>query len=492
MWKWSTESDWRTPEIYTVCQGFVPTSDGAYISEPVAVAPNSAYTLYPYSALGEDLSGVVRLYHGSSTKLYQGSTDVTRSSGGDYSREAWRFGFFGNIVIAVNGANGDVPQAMTMGGANFAALAGSPPKAAFIAVQTNAVLLFKYNDGSDYPDGWWASDIGDHTTWTPASSNEAANGRLISTPGAITGAVAFGNYVLAFKRSSVYRLSYVGGEVKWLVELLRGDIGAGRQDWIINTGDAVYFLGENGAWVFDGASFTRIDGGVWGGAGIGRQLNYRLATTTYSWSHHLPNFGVVEFGGYDGVGGSVYGFRYNYKSGLWSQIAQTMGIATYSQRGAPYGCTNRLWYYLAGSLYTVGSVSAASQDAWIVCGSDNKLYWRTGRPSTAASAIAQTLTTGFIGDHKINTEIRRVWPILGYDPIYHGADSASATFTLTPYSGSSPIGSFTAGSAVSSSGNVPRFDLLKTARFHYFTVANTATGWKIHGLEIDSRKAGSE
>jgi hypothetical protein len=87
-------------------------------------------------SFGRDNAGNVYNYAGTVSKLYQqapGSSsyvDSTRAVGGAYATNTsdwWEFVQWGNTMIATNGA--DAPQVVTLGGANFAALAGSPPKA---------------------------------------------------------------------------------------------------------------------------------------------------------------------------------------------------------------------------------------------------------------------------------------------------------------------------------------------------------------------------
>jgi hypothetical protein len=122
---------------------------------------------------------------------------------------------YGDVIIGTMGTGN--PTVKSTGG-NFSALAGAP-NASIICTQSNAVLLFNTATAAN---AWATSDIGDYTNW---ATGEAASGTLYQTPGAITAAVPFGNDVIVFKENAIYRMRYVGGVVKWTVELLLNGIG---------------------------------------------------------------------------------------------------------------------------------------------------------------------------------------------------------------------------------------------------------------------------
>lgn len=127
---------------------------------------------------------------------------------------------YGSIVILVNGVS--QPTVSSSGG-NFSALAGAP-RAEIVVVQSNAVVCFNTNANVD---GWHASDVGDYTNWT---TGESASGRIITTPGPILAAVPFGRDILVFKSSAIYRMTYVGGVVKWQISIAWNGLGVAYSD----------------------------------------------------------------------------------------------------------------------------------------------------------------------------------------------------------------------------------------------------------------------
>lgn len=179
---------------------------------PVAAALPSA----PKGAISVRSGSTSTVYAGSATKLYQigtTNTDVTRLSGGDYSSGTtdWRFARKGEKVIATNYL--DAVQVISISGANFAALGGSPPKAKFIATNENFVFLANIDDAVDgirtTRVHWSAFD--DITSWTPGTGQsdiedlESDGGPVMSLYG--------GTIPIALQLHSISRFDYVGPDL---------------------------------------------------------------------------------------------------------------------------------------------------------------------------------------------------------------------------------------------------------------------------------------
>lgn len=254
-----------TPGVWMWAFNMLPMRSGAYypgnICATVATTgpATPGTTLRAWCALLPADTAVG--YVGTTTKLYtyDASTTFTdKSVGGGYTSTAtdWSFAQYGNISLATNRV--DNLQFRDASTANaFAAVGGSPPKSRIIVTQAEQVLLFDLNDGAEKPDAFAACAPGDYTDWSGAGATTAT--RLRHRPGGIKAAVAFRDYVLVFKRSSVYRLTYTGSNTyKWRVELIAIGRGAWGKHDVVNCGDVVIFSGPGGAWSFDGASFRPI------------------------------------------------------------------------------------------------------------------------------------------------------------------------------------------------------------------------------------------
>ena len=250
-------------------------------------------------------------------------------------------------------------------------------------------------------------------------------------------------------------------------------------------------MGRAGAYRFDGYNFQRIDDGVWGGnsatpqgGGVGL-FAQNLSVST----------GRI-FGQFDSatdcciwwlVSGSTTldGLAYNTKTGLWGRIGTAVGVSGVTAIGCPYPMARR--ELMAGGLF---SGANGTDTAWLLFGSDSNFYSLSEPNSLASTAASAYVTTGKIGAFDHMTEVSRVIPLLipnrlqSRDP----DDAVDATFTLTPYTADSALEAMTAGTDVSSSTDLKRFDYMKSARFHAFKIANATHDWKIMGVDVKARK----
>src|SRR5262245_7094909 len=130
-------------------QNAVPQADGyAPFKSLSAVSASLGATCRGYFC-GRKKDGSVLIFAATSTKLFRlDNTDFTwddvSAGGGSYSAltnsAQWQFAQFGDLIIAVQQAV--VPQSYNLtSSSEFAALAGSPPQAAYIAVLNRFVFL---------------------------------------------------------------------------------------------------------------------------------------------------------------------------------------------------------------------------------------------------------------------------------------------------------------------------------------------------------------
>lgn len=209
-----TQSPGPQEIVYSITGGFFPTNNFG-----MKRSPGASTTSYTASIAGVALGaamvsksdGTNRLIVGSQKKLEEanGTTGWTdRSNATTYSAtDIWTFAQFGDDTIATS--KNDPVQVST--GAGFSDLGGSPPKAKFVVVQSNVVLLLNINDGTDRPDWWASSDQNSDSTWTAAATNFADKDRLYGgIGGPITAAGTWQSEVLAWKRNAMYRGRFTG------------------------------------------------------------------------------------------------------------------------------------------------------------------------------------------------------------------------------------------------------------------------------------------
>lgn len=203
-------------------------------------------------AITRKLDNSRRLFATTQTEIYEGSGGAwtARAAGtpdiGSTAR--WALGQFGDYTLAT--AKTVNLQASSSGA--FSAVSGAP-KASCLATGQGFVMLADYNDGSDVPDGWYCSGIYDHTAWTPSVTTQCTKGRLVDTPGAITGLVGYGSTFVAFKQDSMYLANYVGAPSVFQWQLIPGVVGCRSKDAICTAGPQVYFMGNDNFYLFEGS-----------------------------------------------------------------------------------------------------------------------------------------------------------------------------------------------------------------------------------------------
>lgn len=258
------------PDLGLAVSGAIPDRGGNFIPtvNGVSAPPSPINAGFPAivdpvrgAAVVRLIDDTTRFFVGTQTALFEGTGSLTytnQSKGGGYvggAENRWCFVQFGNDTIATNRT--DAMQVSNISGA-FADLGGSPPKASIVETCQGFVLAFDYNDGvNDYPDGWWCSALRNDASWTPSIATQAANSRLLDTPGKITAAKRLGNVMVAYKQRSMYLGTYVGPPTIWDWQLIPGDVGCVSNEAIltiiIDDVPCHIFAGFDGLYIFDGS-----------------------------------------------------------------------------------------------------------------------------------------------------------------------------------------------------------------------------------------------
>ncbi|MFM0554813.1 hypothetical protein P0D69_28155 [Paraburkholderia sediminicola] len=102
-------------------------------------------------------------------------------------------------------------------------------------------------------DFWFASGIYDHTQWDYTNEQTlCAYGQLIDTPGPITAGTSLGPNAILFKSNSMYFGTQTGYPVGWDFQAISKSIGAPCQEAVVNTGTALYFIGTDDFYAYQG------------------------------------------------------------------------------------------------------------------------------------------------------------------------------------------------------------------------------------------------
>lgn len=468
--------------IITGGSGIIPTING--------ISPVKSLTTAGYPALGSSCRGaaVVRLvddsrrfFAGTQTNLYEGtSLSYNDVSSGAYTGgvdNRWRFAQFGNDTIATNYT--DAMQVSNTSG-SFTALGGTPPKAAIVETCSGFVLAFDYNDGVNiYHDGWWCSALQNDASWSPSIATQAANGRLLDTPGSIRAAKALGNIMVAYKERSMYLGFNDGPPVIWRWALVPGEVGAVSQEAVVNVlingSPAQIFAGYDDFYIFDGTKPVSIGNPLrkWYNTNSNAQWRYKTQAM------HDPANRQVYFYLPDSSGNLTICIVYNYKVDKWGILGTISAVEAaiqYLSAGTTY---NGL-----GSLYsTYDSLPSIAYDSpfWTsgapvagIYDSTHTLYTYSGTPASS------TINCSFSGGGDQFTTLTRVRPKF---ITYPTSGTCNVLYTQN-------LGDSTSSIATSSLSN-GKFDVLKSSK--WYAPQMTFTGdYEITGYSLIGESDGEE
>ena len=209
----------------------------------------------------KDNSGNASLFAGDSAKLYKfnsttSNLDSINSGFSLAGNERWRFVQFGTSIIVAGGI-GENLQEFTIGtDSAFGNLAGSPPKAEFLAVVRDQVWTANIDEGSGrvpFRTRW--SAINNAESWTVGT--DQADFQDIPDAGAITGLVG-GEYATILLEKSIARASYVGSPLIYQIDRVETSRGCAFSGSVASIGNLVFYLSDDGFYAFDGRSSSPI------------------------------------------------------------------------------------------------------------------------------------------------------------------------------------------------------------------------------------------
>lgn len=217
--------------------------------------------------------GVIYTFAGDATKLYKlDGTAWDNVSQGAYSagtEEWWNFAQYGDRVMAANiNTNTQVYNLATLP-ATCSDLAAGCPRGRYITTVREFTVLGNTWDAVDgYKPGrvWW-SGFDNPTNWpTPGSATAVADqsdfndmptgGWVQGIVGAVGGADA-----IVLMEQAVYRMQYEGPPTIFRFDEIDRSRGCSAPGSIVNTGQLVAFLAEDGWYVCDGQSVQPIGSG---------------------------------------------------------------------------------------------------------------------------------------------------------------------------------------------------------------------------------------
>ena len=454
------DADPTTPGVITDVTNMVPTIRGSYVgaSSGADVGMDALAAAALSAVVVTNLTGTNRLFAGTTTKLYEKSVtawdDVSRVAAyGATTTNPWRFAQFGNTTLAVNKT--DQIQSISSG-TDFANL--TAPSASLMCVNKGFVIVADTNNGGaaatygDSPDRWWCSAYMDETDWVISVTTQCTTGRIVDTPGAIKALRALGDYVIAYKATSLYVGSYQDAPTVWAFDLVSSEVGCSSQEAIVEVNNSHYFVGDDDFYRYAPGNLPQAVGAPvkeWFFSRCDPAYKGRIRA-----AHDRVNALIYWFYPPIGSSGSLTAcVVYNYQSNRWGVADKSIECVT---------------EYVSGG-YTYASLPFGTYDTWpeipydspfwdanskyvAYVGTDHKIY------SMTAASSSSSLTTGHYGTDNEFTLLNRV--TLRY------LDKPT-TATMTNYYLSEHGGTWTTDTTTTESSG--RFDVMRSAPWHKVT-----------------------
>ena len=439
---------------------------------------NTALSAFARGAISvSNSAGDEYTYAGDATKLYNlantGWSDVTRTSGA-YTSGAltvWDFAKFGDKVIATNSV--DPVQVITMGGANFADLAGSPPKASTVAVVGDFVVLGNTDDGETYV-RW--SGFGDETAWTPNPTTQSDAQQIAGNYGSIVRVIG-GDFGSVFFERGIVRMERETPPTTFGFyprERKRGAVSFGA---VCDAGNVMYYISSDDICIFDGDSSSNIGNGKvarWFFRDANPDYYYRMSSAA-DLRRSLAMWSYV------GSGASV---PQPNKILIFHWPSQTFAVAEIEVNG--------LHAYVAPG-YTLDGLDAVTSSLDALTASLDDPVWAPGRINIAAFNTANnsgvfegTPLTAVLESKEFDAAPGRIALVDQVRPVIEGGTS---TITIEHGYRANQRDDVSYDSPVSSNDD-GAFDVRRSARFHRVRVTIAGGFEKAFGVDLRAKANG--
>lgn len=241
--------------VFPAPTGYLPMPGLSAVSEALSGEPRGAAAI-------ANSAGEAKTFVGTTTKLFRLDAvtlpasweDVSRTSGGAYavpSEQKWRFASFGDLAIATQ--VGDVPQKYNLISAtDFSALGGTPPKARYVAVVADFVVLAAL-ENNEFRIHW--SGLNDAEFWTAGSQSSDTQDMPDGGPiRGLIGALGVAGYI--FQASAIRRMLFQpGSPTIFQIDKIEDARGLLSPESLVQVGALIFYLAEDGFYqLTDGGS----------------------------------------------------------------------------------------------------------------------------------------------------------------------------------------------------------------------------------------------
>lgn len=202
-------------------------------------------------------TGTASIIVGDQTALYKAFGSGFQQIGSGYSLQGnmrWRFAQFGSLAIATNSADPLIKVNLEDG--SVSQLGGNPPRGEFLAVVKD-FLVISCPDGNVNRVRW--SGINNAEWWTIAQRQ--ADEQTLPDGGRVNGILS-GEEGYILQRKAIRRMSYVGGNLIFTIDVVANNIGCITPHSVTQFGSLGFFLSEQGWYGIEGGRIFPI-GNEW-------------------------------------------------------------------------------------------------------------------------------------------------------------------------------------------------------------------------------------
>ena len=248
----------------TEAKNVIPSLTGYRCFKELSAYSGAADTKIRGMFAAKDDSGNGAIYVGDTSKLYRLNASTSalddKSKSGGYTTtddESWRFVQFGETVLATN-FDDPIQTSTAASGSAFADLTGSPPKAKYMTVVRDQVMLGHTNDTTDgiKPYRLWWSGLNDQTSWTPGTN--LSDYQDVVDVGSLNGLTG-GEFAIALFEKAIVRGSFVGNPLIYQFDKLTTSRGCSVPGSVASVGSSlVFFLDTDGFFMLSGDQIKAI------------------------------------------------------------------------------------------------------------------------------------------------------------------------------------------------------------------------------------------
>lgn len=465
----------------TVAKNLTPHSQGYHCWYEI-VAYSDALTAYARGGIGaSDKNGNQYVYAGDATKLYSLTddtwTDVSKAATTYGSGARWEFAKWDQQIIATNYE--DVPQVITMGGANFADLGGTPPQAKHIGIVRDFVVLGNTQDnggGNPVPERVRWSGISDEASWAVSATTQADFNDLLGNAGPVQRIIG-GEYGVILCEHSAYRMTYVGSPVIWQFDEVLPDIGCISGGGVARVGNLIFMLSHDGFWMIENGIKAQRIGADKVDRTVLSELDYgnveRITASVHS-TEPLVLWALPVTGNSGGLPNKIY--VYNYLFNRWAFIDEEV----------------ELLLEAATTGYTLEGLDTISTSVDALTESLDSPAYQGG--ATTLSAIKDGMLGFFTGDCKTAVVETGEWQLAegqrsmlrGIRPIQDGG-TATVQIAYKVDAQTDTISAYDPPVSAKTSGVCP---VRRNARYFKLRVNSTGNFTDVIGFETESTPVG--